>query len=481
MPNLTDRRITESSGLAFSRLTADLLYTQNDETTKPHIFAVQPSTGNTVGTCSVKGATLGDPEAIAVDANGVLWLGDLGDNDSNRSHVSVYRRSEPGVGDQGDLDFTRYDLAYPGGARNAETLLIHPVTNERYIISKASPGGLYKLPESLVVGSTNTLTDLAIAMPNLVSDGTFTIDGRFVLLRRKDQNTSVFVLDPASSWAVIDTIGVPSQIKPEGITMAADGLSFWISSEGKNAPLYNVALPTLYQPIPATPPPPNPCVGATPPPPVPADTPVTGLTLTNWKLTLPTGSKGSPLEIKQPTLATFRDDRFFFFDPAYGTVFRCPGDGVTTKNSSNPRTELREMTNNGASNAAWSSASGTHTLRVVGKITAAPHDVVVAQIHDASDDVTVVRYIVADGELWATDGDNIHGHLLGAYTLGTEYEVKLEAAGGQIKTYYNTVLKQTLSVSRSGLYMKFGAYHQSHGSGSAFAEVKIAVVEVTHA
>ncbi len=44
-----------------------------------------------------------------------------------------------------------------------------------------------------------------------------------------------------------------------------------------------------------------------------------------------------------------------------GVQFRAPVDGVTTSGSSYPRSELREMTDSGSSEASWSSTSGTHS------------------------------------------------------------------------------------------------------------------------
>ncbi|HEY0616101.1 MAG TPA: polysaccharide lyase family 7 protein, partial [Kribbella sp.] len=92
-------------------------------------------------------------------------------------------------------------------------------------------------------------------------------------------------------------------------------------------------------------------------------TPAGVLELTNWKLTLPTGSEGKPAEVKQPELADYAKDPYFVVE-GKGVRFRAPVDGVTTSGSSYPRSELREMTNDGQEKADWSSTSGTHTLIV---------------------------------------------------------------------------------------------------------------------
>ncbi|MCL2552837.1 MAG: polysaccharide lyase family 7 protein [Actinomycetia bacterium] len=219
--------------------------------------------------------------------------------------------------------------------------------------------------------------------------------------------------------------------------------------------------------------------------PVPADI----LDLGNWKETLPTGSAGHPTEITQPDLATFSADPYFTVTAAGdGVQFRAPVDGVTTSGSGYPRSELREMTDGGTGNAAWSTTSGTHTLTVHEAFTHLPNDkpqVVGAQIHDASDDITVFRLEATD--LYITDGNTTHYKLVTAdYRLGTVYEAKFVVSGGQIRAYYNGTLEATISDSGSGNYFKTGAYTQANCTNSSpcdasnYGEVTVYDVTVSH-
>lgn len=201
------------------------------------------------------------------------------------------------------------------------------------------------------------------------------------------------------------------------------------------------------------------------------------LDLTPWKLTLPIGSKGSPTEIRQPTLDEFRDSRFFYINGAGDAVsFDCPGDGVTTKNSQNPRTELREMNADGSDEAAWNAGSGTSTLIIQQRILLAPHPVVTGQVHDADDDVCVFRY--DGGTLYATDGDNPTATPIGAYSLGTSFEAKFVAAGGVIQMYYNGSHVVNRGAGK-GCYFKAGCYNQSHGD-DGLARVEIQELTLSH-
>ncbi len=192
------------------------------------------------------------------------------------------------------------------------------------------------------------------------------------------------------------------------------------------------------------------------------------LDLANWKITLPLGTS-TPLEIKQPQLATYTIDPWFKVNTTCtGVQFRAhTSSPVTTSNSSYPRSELREMITNGSANASWSSTSGTHTMFIDQAITAVPtgkKHIVAGQIHDASNDVIVVRleypklYIDING----TDGPVLDP----AYTLGKRFTVKFVVSGGKINVYYNgsAAPAYTLTKNITGSYFKAGAYTQSNCS-----------------
>ncbi|MFE9366059.1 polysaccharide lyase family 7 protein [Streptomyces sp. NPDC006978] len=221
----------------------------------------------------------------------------------------------------------------------------------------------------------------------------------------------------------------------------------------------------------------------------PCDYPAQKLNLTNWKETLPTGSSGSPTEIKQPALATYSSNPWFMVNSACtGVQFRSPVNGVTTSGSSYARSELREMTSNGTANASWSATSGTHTLtfrEAFNKLPSTKPHVVGAQIHDSDDDVTVFR--LEGTSLYITKGDTTHHKLVTSnYKLNTVFEGKFVVSGGQIKVYYNGVLQTTIAHTASGNYFKAGAYTQANCdnsspcSSSNYGQVSVYNLQVTH-
>lgn len=224
-----------------------------------------------------------------------------------------------------------------------------------------------------------------------------------------------------------------------------------------------------------------------PPPPPPSDgsakVPSDLLDLGSWKITLPVKSGSGPLEVTK--LAGYVNSPWFEVDSARnGVRFRANCGGATTSNSGYPRSELREMTASGGL-ASWSTTSGKHTMTVTEAITATPKvkpHVVAAQIHDAEDDVVMVR--LEGNRLFLEGGGEDLGVIDPAYVLGTFFTVTLEATGGHISLAYNGAKKVDVARSSNGCYFKTGVYTQSNTSkgdaASAYGEVVIRSLNVRH-
>ncbi|MGN0818983.1 MAG: polysaccharide lyase family 7 protein [Christensenellaceae bacterium] len=190
------------------------------------------------------------------------------------------------------------------------------------------------------------------------------------------------------------------------------------------------------------------------------------LDLTNWKITLPVKDEatGKALEIRQPTLNSyFNEDYFTINAQRDGVIFTAPVEGFTTTGSSYPRSELREMTENGGKNASWQTTSGTHIMTVTQAVTHTPDykkHVVAGQIHDDSDDVITFR--LEDKKLFidlnGKDGPTLDKN----YVLGTKFTVKFVAGNNGVMCYYNGKHVYTHSVNASGCFFKAGVYTQSN-------------------
>lgn len=193
------------------------------------------------------------------------------------------------------------------------------------------------------------------------------------------------------------------------------------------------------------------------------------LNLENWKLTLPIADpqNGSlPLDIRQPELSNYETKPWFMLtSDKKGVSFRAPVNAPTTSGSSYPRSELREMTDNGRKEAFWPSTSGKHALNISEAITKVPQnkpEVVVGQIHGDDDDLLVIRleypklYLSRSKSNLVTLDEN--------YMLGKRFSIKFLASNGEISVYYNDgiVPVYTLSKKVNEAYFKAGIYTQSN-------------------
>lgn len=192
------------------------------------------------------------------------------------------------------------------------------------------------------------------------------------------------------------------------------------------------------------------------------------LNLTGWKLQLPVPrDPTSIVEIRQPQLATYAISPYFVVaDPTNcgaGVAFHTPINGPHTSGSHYARTELREMTADGTSNASWSSTFGTHTYNETIAFTATPTgkpDVVGAQIHNATEDLSLL--VLHGTKLYVTDSVAGNFKLVSAnYKLGTKITMKWTVSGGITRAYVNGKLQLTFHEAYSGAYFKAGSYPQA--------------------
>jgi hypothetical protein len=224
-----DRAIAESSGLVDD---GSVVYTTNDSGAGPVLYGVDPATGATAGVTTYTDDAVTDVEALAPGPGGDVWVGDVGDNLRRRPSVSLYRVTpgRPGT-------TRRFDLVYPDGPRDAETLLVHPRSGRVFVVSKTVFGGTVYAAGQLDPGRTNRLRPFA-QVAGLVTDGAFFPDGRHVLLRGYG-TASVYTFP---GFEPVGTFVLPAQKQGEGVAIGADG-RILLSSEGVHAPVLEIELP----------------------------------------------------------------------------------------------------------------------------------------------------------------------------------------------------------------------------------------------
>ncbi|MEW2520105.1 hypothetical protein [Actinacidiphila alni] len=237
---ISDPRITESSGLAASRIHPGIYWTHNDSDDGPYVYAVDSATGKTVATVTMRGIKPRDVEAISLGPDGDLYVGDIGDNlGGSWPEVWIYRFPEPKQLRDATVDVTRYTVRYDTGPRNAEALMVQPRTGRVYIASKNEDGGaLYAGPTKLSAGGVNVFH--RIADVPWVTDGAFSPDGTRLVLRGYFWATGYRWVDGAPRK--IGSLDVPMQRQGESVTFTTDGRALMYGSEGKDSDVWRAPL-----------------------------------------------------------------------------------------------------------------------------------------------------------------------------------------------------------------------------------------------
>ena len=238
---IDDVRITESSGLAVSTKHEDLAYTINDSGSAATVFAIRISTGDVVGTTTVRDPNFNwlDTEALAL-RGGTLWVADTGDNFRQRTDAALYALDEPGPGDHTVVP-RRYPVTYEDGPQNVEAIAVPPKSGRILLLSKLSAGGLvHRLPAKLRENGANVATPTSRETPGFTTDATYTADGRHVLVR----NYTVAEVRDAETWDLVRTDVLPDQQLGETIALEDSERSYLIGSEGLNSTLLRIAFHT---------------------------------------------------------------------------------------------------------------------------------------------------------------------------------------------------------------------------------------------
>jgi hypothetical protein len=262
------RLTREISGMVASRQNAGVLWVHNDSDDRPRLFAINTQ-AELLGICNVAGAKQRDWEDIAIgpgpDPNReYLYIGDIGDNRAQRPEVVIYRVPEPKISAATGLGMMpigpaeAIHLTYPGGPRDAETLLVDPLTRDIYVIAKREL--LSKVYRAAFPQSTTepTRMEAVTTLPwGFAVAGDVSPDGREVIVRGMF-NASLWTR-PAGEplWHAFAGKQVPLPLarEPQGEAICFDreGLGYFTISEGDRPPLYYFARArgnVLKEPVP---------------------------------------------------------------------------------------------------------------------------------------------------------------------------------------------------------------------------------------
>lgn len=234
----------ESSGLALGRDRPGLLWTHNDRGNEPELYAVDTG-GLLVQTVRLPEAAVDweDIEVAACPGGSCLYVGDIGDNDSLRDHITIYRLPEPAEGALGAADIVALRARYPEGPRDAESLFVLP-SGDIFIVTKGRDTAitLYRLPAPHSPDAIATLEHVSELFPqpvdtdDRVSAATASSDGSRVGIRsyrRLYLYDAAALVSGATSRPEIIDLAPLGEAQGEGVALDDDD-TVWLSSEAAN-------------------------------------------------------------------------------------------------------------------------------------------------------------------------------------------------------------------------------------------------------
>jgi hypothetical protein len=177
--------LTESSGIVASRRHPGVFWSHNDGASKTRtaLYGLDRQ-GRSLGVYHFVGPRLHDWEDIAIDNDGHLYVGDIGNNDCKREEIAVYEIDEPdpALSASGEVAARRgFRLQFPGPVFDCESLVVQGDTG--WLISKLygdKRAGLYRfaLRETAGPQVLEFVTQLTITTP--VTGADLSIDGRML-------------------------------------------------------------------------------------------------------------------------------------------------------------------------------------------------------------------------------------------------------------------------------------------------------------
>lgn len=240
------RSLPEASGLTMSRRTPGILWTHNDSG-RPAVYAVNAA-GAEQGSVQISNAAVEDWEDVTAGpcpGGTCLYIADIGDNNTARKTITIYRVPEPQAGDGRSAPAEALVARYPDGAHDAEAVFVTP--DERiFLITKDSSTTLYRFPPEPKAGSPVTLERVASLPVKRVTDADLSADGAWVAVRSNEEVVFYRTSDLVAGTANGVTVSLAALKEPqgEGVALAADG-TLYLVSEGGGSGMFSAMRCTL--------------------------------------------------------------------------------------------------------------------------------------------------------------------------------------------------------------------------------------------
>ena len=236
------KKLAEASGLVASVANPGYYWSHNDGENPAEVFLIDEK-AKIVMTCKLANVANRDWEDIAVgrgsqEGKSYLYVGDIGDNLSQYPYKMIYAFVEPALS-EGDQVISKFDtivFELNDGVRDTEAMMIDPMTNDVFIISKREDSvRLYRMNVPAKRGDT-LQAEFKTKLPfTKIVAGSISADGTEVLMKNYDH---------LYYWKRFDAESIPDLLlrKPielnylqeaqgEAIAWTRDGAGFYTLSE----------------------------------------------------------------------------------------------------------------------------------------------------------------------------------------------------------------------------------------------------------
>jgi hypothetical protein len=238
---LENKKLKEASGMVFSRRHDGVIYGHNDSGSSPRLY-IFDTLGRDLGTIRLKDVYSRDWEDIAVgpgpdSTKSYIYVGEIGDNRGQWKSIRIMRIAEPDtLGGEQHIQPEVLKLKYPDGARDAETLMVDPVSKMIYVITKRdSLSTLYQVPIDAFAQEETVLEKVMVLPFSMATGGDISADGTEILIRNY---FSVYYWKRFEGESIPEALSRPPLLMPykpelqgEAIAFQPNGKSYFTLSE----------------------------------------------------------------------------------------------------------------------------------------------------------------------------------------------------------------------------------------------------------
>ncbi|MEJ2052669.1 MAG: hypothetical protein P8X42_02000 [Calditrichaceae bacterium] len=239
-------KINEASGIDQSWLNDNVFWLHNDSGNEAQIFAIDER-GKNLGRFKLANIKNRDWEDIAVgpgpiDGQSYIYIGEIGDNRAEYEDKYIYRVKEPVI----DSTHTPYNaiienidiisFIYPDGPRDAETVMIDPLTKDIIIVSKREENvHVYSLAYPQPMDSVIIAQRITILPITQVTGGDISNTGDKIVLKNYEK---IYYWTRKSGETLADAFSKEPQLLPyipepqgEAICWDKEGKDYFTVSE----------------------------------------------------------------------------------------------------------------------------------------------------------------------------------------------------------------------------------------------------------